>query len=183
MSRLGKLPIKIPAGTEVAITPDVITVKGPKGQLQQATHPQVSVVLREAEGGKEVAITVTDAQDRRQRALWGLYRVLIQNMVDGVNAEFTKQLEVNGVGYRVSVSGNTVVLNVGYSHPVEFALPDGIKAAVEKNVLTLTGINKQVLGETAAQIRRVRKPEPYKGKGIKYIDEIIRRKAGKTASS
>lgn len=183
MSRLGKLPIEIPAGTEVTVTADTITVKGPKGQLQQATHPQVQVTVGEAEGKPAVLVAVGDTENRRQRALWGLYRVLVKNMVDGVNREFTKQLEVNGVGYRVAVSGTKVVLNVGYSHPVEFPLPAGITASVEKNVLTLTGIDKQLVGETAAQIRRIRKPEPYKGKGIKYVEEVIRRKAGKTATS
>lgn len=183
MSRLGKLPIEIPAGTEVDISSDAITVKGPKGTLQQPAHSKVTVAVQEEDGTKQVVVSVADPENRRERALWGLYRMLVKNMVDGVNTEFTKQLEVNGVGYRVSVSGNKVVLNVGYSHPVEFALPEGVSAAVEKNVLTLSGINKQLVGETAARIRRIRKPEPYKGKGIKYIDEVIRRKAGKAAAS
>lgn len=183
MSRLGKLPIEIPAGTEVTVTADAITVKGPKGTLHQPAHSKVTVAMETVEGVQSAVVSVGDPTDRRERALWGLYRVLVQNMVDGVNKEFTKQLEVNGVGYRVSVSGNKVVLNVGYSHPVEFELPAGISASVEKNVLTISGIDKQAVGEVSAQIRRIRKPEPYKGKGIKYIDEVIRRKAGKTAAS
>ena len=130
---------------------------------------------------KEIKFSVDNQDDGREKALWGLLRTLVKNMVDGVNQGYEKKLEINGVGYRAAVSGDKLTLNVGYSHPVVYRLPAGVKAEVEANLITLTGIDKQLIGETAAQIRRIRKPEPYKGKGIKYIDELLRKKAGKTA--
>ena len=183
MSRLGKLPIEIPTGTEIKIQDDFIIVKGPKGELKQATHLAVKIDITEEDGKKIVKVSRVNEKDSKSKAFWGLYRVLIQNMVDGVNKEFEKQLEVNGVGYKVSIAGNKLTLNVGYSHPVDYELPQGVAGKVEKNVITISGINKQQVGEAAAQIRKIRKPEPYKGKGIKYMDEVIRRKAGKTAAS
>ncbi|OGF14668.1 50S ribosomal protein L6 [Candidatus Falkowbacteria bacterium RIFCSPHIGHO2_02_FULL_45_15] len=184
MSRLGKLPITIPTGTEVKLQADFITVKGPKGELKQNINPLVKVDIADDEGGKQVIkVTVKNALDKKNRALWGLYRMLINNMVEGVNSGFFKQLEVNGVGYRAAVAGNKLVLNIGFSHPVEFPLPSGIAVSVEKNIITVSGIDKQLVGETAAQIRKLRQPEPYKGKGIKYVDETLRRKAGKTAAT
>ncbi|HKM40399.1 MAG: 50S ribosomal protein L6 [Patescibacteria group bacterium] len=178
MSRLGKLPIQIPAGTEVNIDQGIIRVKGPKGQLEQAIDPMVKVEKTE-EG---LVVTVGKPEDKKERALWGLFRALIANMVTGVNEGYEKKLEVKGVGYKVAVAGNKVNLNLGFSHPLEFVLPEGISAVAEGNNLTISGIDKQLVGETAARIRKLRKPEPYKGKGIKYSDEIIRRKAGKTAA-
>ena len=127
-------------------------------------------------------VTVGKPEDKKERALWGLFRALIANMVTGVNEGYEKKLEVKGVGYKVAVAGNKVNLNLGFSHPLEFVLPEGISAVAEGNNLTISGIDKQLVGETAARIRKLRKPEPYKGKGIKYSDEIIRRKAGKTAA-
>ena len=183
MSRLGKLPIELPSGTEVNIQDDYITVKGPKGELKQKNHVLVNIKLADGENGKQVEVSVDDVKNKASRAMWGLYRMLIKNMVDGVNKDFEKKLEINGVGYRASVAGKVLTLNVGYSHPVEFTIPEGITIVVEKNIVTISGIDKQMVGETAAQIRKVRKPEPYKGKGIKYSDEVIRRKAGKTAAS
>ena len=178
MSRLGKLPIEIPAGTKARIEGGFIIVNGPKGELKEKMHDQVKVIINE----KEIIVDIVNKENKKEKALWGLYRSLINNMVTGVNKPFEKKLEINGVGYRAAVSGNTLLLNVGYSHQVEFILPKGISAIVEKNIITLSGIDKQAVGENAAQIRRVRKPEPYKGKGIKYIDEVIRRKAGKSSA-
>jgi len=184
MSRIGKLPIEIPPGTEVKLQDDVIIVKGPKGELKQALNPQIQIAIGDnSEGKQEIKVAVKDETDKKNRALWGLYRMLINNMIEGVNKGYAKQLEINGVGYRAAVSGNKLTLNLGFSHPVDFPLPAGISAGVDKNIITITGINKQLVGEAAAQIRQIRKPEPYKGKGIKYVKEIIRRKAGKTAAT
>jgi large subunit ribosomal protein L6 len=179
MSRVGKKPIIIPNGVEVILDGNTVTVKGPKGTLTRTIHPLVQIHMNDGEAGKEVHIQVTNETEKNERAQWGTARSLIANMVEGVIEGFTKQLEVNGVGYRVKLSGKTVVLGVGYSHEVPFALPEGVEAQVEDNVITLTGANKQMVGEVAANIRKIRKPEPYKGKGIKYMDEVIRRKAGK----
>jgi large subunit ribosomal protein L6 len=179
MSRIGKKLIVVPQGVEVSITDEAVVVKGPKGQLEQALHPRVTV--NQDEDG--LRVTVVDPSVKQDNALWGLYASLLMNMVTGVTEGYEKKLEVNGVGYKVAASGNKVTLNVGYSHPVDFTLPEGVQVAVEKNVITLTGINKQLVGQTAADIRKVRKPEPYKGKGIKYVDEVIQRKAGKAGKA
>ena len=177
MSRIGKLPIDIPGGVEVTLGSDAVSVKGPKGTLSSPTHTKV---VYEQEG---TTIVVKRADESRMaRAQHGLRRTLLANMVEGVTKGFTKTLEVIGVGYKVQVQGRKVVLNVGYSHPVDFDLPQGVEATAEGAKLTLTGIDKQLVGETAAKIRRVRPPEPFKGKGIKYIDEHIRRKAGKSGA-
>ena len=178
MSRLGKLPIKIPSGTQIKFENGLLTVKGAKGELKREIHKLVKIEIKE----DEIIVSVKNQEEKLERSLWGLFRTLISNMVIGVNEGFSKKLEVNGVGYRAAVSGNKLNLNLGFSHPVEFPLPDGISATVEGNVVTISGIDKQMVGEVSAQIRRIRKPEPYKGKGIKYSDEIIRRKEGKTAS-
>lgn len=178
MSRLGKLPIILPAGTTAALAKGVLTVTGPKGELKQAIHELIKVVIED----DRILVSVDDKEERQQRAFWGLFHKLIGNMVIGVSQGYEKKLEINGVGYRAALSGQKLTLNLGFSHPVEFILPDGIKGQVEGNVVTVAGIDKQLVGEIAAQIRRKRKPEPYKGKGIKYIDEIIRRKAGKTSA-
>ena len=175
MSRIGKLPIPVPSGVEVSITKSEVRVKGPKGQLATPTHYAVEY---EQEDGR---IMVKRANNSRlARAQHGLRRTLLANCVHGVSQGFSKGLEVNGVGYRVQVQGKTVVLNIGFSHPVEYPLPEGVEAAVEGNRLTISGIDKAMVGEVAARIRRLRPPEPYKGKGIKYVDEQIRRKAGKS---
>lgn len=175
MSRVGKLPIPVPAGVDIAIASDAITVKGPKGTVTLAQHPAVEVVL---EGGVATVRRRDDSRIARQQH--GLRRTLLANAIVGVTKGFEKSLEVVGVGYKVNVQGNTVVLSVGYSHPVNYALPQGIQAKVDGNKIVISGCDKQVVGEVAAQIRRVREPEPYKGKGIKYVDEVIRRKAGKS---
>ena len=178
MSRLGKLPIILPAGTTAVLDKGILTVNGPKGQLQQAIHKFIKVVIEDG----AIMVNVDNKDERQQRAFWGLFHKLIGNMVIGVSQGYEKKLEINGVGYRVSIAGQKLTLNLGFSHPVDFILPDGIKGQVDANIITLTGIDKQLVGEIAAQIRRQRKPEPYKGKGIKYIDEVIRRKAGKTSA-
>ncbi len=178
MSRLGKLPIMLPAGTTAVLNKDILTVTGPKGQLTQAIHQLVSVVIN----SDHIMVAVDNKEDRQQRAFWGLFHKLVGNMVIGVNQGYEKKLEINGVGYRASLAGQKLTLNLGFSHPIEFILPEGISGQVEGNVVTIAGIDKQLVGEISAQIRRLRKPEPYKGKGIKYSDEVIRRKAGKTSA-
>ena len=179
MSRIGKKPIIIPSGVEVTVSDAEVKVKGSKGELKEKIHPLVKVVKKD----KEVLVMVNDPRDKQQKALWGTFRNLINNMVEGVTKGFEKKLEINGVGYRAQVSGKKLTLIVGYSHPVDFELPQGIEAKVEKNIVILSGVDKQLVGETAAQVRRIRKPEPYKGAGIKYVDEVIRRKAGKAAKA
>ena len=178
MSRLGKLPIKLSKETQAKIEDDFIFIKGPKGELKQKLNNLVKIDIN----ADEVVVSVKDKENKKQKAMWGLYRSLINNMAQGVVDGFEKKLEVNGVGYKVSVSGNKITLNVGYSHPVDYNLFEGISAKVEGNVISIFGINKQLVGETAAQIRKIRKPEPYKGKGIKYVDEVIIRKVGKTSA-
>jgi large subunit ribosomal protein L6 len=178
MSRLGKLPIMLPAGTTAVLNKDILTVNGPKGQLTQAIHQLVSVVIN----SDHIMVGVDNKEDRQQRAFWGLFHKLVGNMVIGVNQGYEKKLEINGVGYRASLAGQKLTLNLGFSHPIEFILPEGITGQVEGNVVTIAGIDKQLVGEISAQIRHLRKPEPYKGKGIKYSDEVIRRKAGKTSA-
>jgi large subunit ribosomal protein L6 len=178
MSRIGKRVIAKPAGVDVTIADNTITVKGPKGELTRELHPMVDVQMTE----DQITVHVANPEVKSERSLWGLFNSLIFNMIEGVTKGFEKKLEVNGVGYRVAQSGNKITLNVGFSHPVEFEVPEGVTSSVEKNVITLTSIDKALVGQVAANIRKVRKPEPYKGKGIKYSDEIIRRKAGKTAA-
>jgi large subunit ribosomal protein L6 len=178
MSRIGKKPIEIPQGVEVKFEDSQIIIKGPKGELKQEIHPMVKVEQKD----KQLIVSVTDEGNKTQKSLWGLFGSLIKNMVEGVTEGFNKKLEVNGVGYKVALQGDKLILNVGYSHPVEYNIPKGIETEVDKNIISLSGIDKQLVGETAAQIRRIRKPEPYKGKGIKYDDEVIIKKVGKTAA-
>ncbi|MEO5927118.1 MAG: 50S ribosomal protein L6 [Patescibacteria group bacterium] len=180
MSRIGKKPIPLPNGVEATVASSIVTVKGPKGTLTVPLHPYVSAVL-EADP-KAIVVSVKDPEHVEHRALWGLMRQLIANAVQGVQTPYEKSLEFVGVGYKVALAGRTLNIEAGFSHPVPFPLPEGIEAKVEKQILTLTGISKHLVGETAAQIRRIRPPEPYKGKGIKYTTETIRRKAGKTAA-
>ena len=176
MSRIGRLPVAIPAGVEVKIAEgNVVTVKGPKGTLERALPTEMDIKV---EDGHVVVSRPNDL--KRMKALHGLTRSLIQNMVTGVNEGYTKVLEVNGVGYRASKQGKKLVLNLGYSHPVEMTDPEGIESAVDGNKITVSGISKEKVGQYAAEIRDKRRPEPYKGKGIKYSDEVIRRKVGKT---
>ncbi len=177
MSRIGKMPIELPAGVEVKIANDnTVTVKGPKGTLEQTFSNQIKIELNDN------VITITRPNDIKEvRALHGLTRSLLNNMVIGVTQGFTKELDINGVGYRAAKQGNTLVLNLGYSHQVEVSEIDGITIDVPNpNKLIISGIDKQKVGQFAANIREKRPPEPYKGKGIKYVDEVIKRKEGKT---
>ena len=178
MSRIGKMPIPVPNGVTVEIKEgNLVTVKGPKGTLERALAPEMNLEQKDGE------ITVTRPNDlKRMKSLHGLTRTLLHNMVVGVHEGYTKVLEVNGVGYRAAKQGKKLVLNLGYSHPVEMEDPDGIETAVEGNKITVTGISKEKVGQYAAEIRGKRAPEPYKGKGIKYSDEVIRRKVGKTGA-
>jgi large subunit ribosomal protein L6 len=178
MSRIGKKPIAIPQGVDVKIENTLVTVKGPKGELKLEIHPLVKVAIKD----NEIILDVADQDDKTEKSLWGLFNRLINNMVIGVTKGFEKKLEVIGVGFRVALQGQKLLLNVGFSHQVEYILPQGILGSVEKNIITLTGSDKQLLGETAAQIRRIKKPEPYKGKGIRYFGEVIKKKAGKTVA-
>ena len=176
MSRIGRLPVVIPAGVTVEIKEgNVVTVKGAKGTLERALAPEMGIKLEEG------TVVVTRPNDlKRMKSLHGLTRSLIQNMVTGVSEGYTKTLEVNGVGYKAAKAGKKLTLNLGYSHPVEMEDPEGIESKVDGNKIIVTGINKEKVGQYAAEIREKRKPEPYKGKGIKYSDEVIRRKVGKT---
>ena len=177
MSRIGRMPIAVPAGVTVEIAENnVVTVKGPKGELTRALPNEMTIKL---EDGKIVVERPNDL--KKEKSLHGLTRSLLNNMVHGVTAGFEKKLEVNGVGYRAAKSGNTPTLNLGYSHPVEMIDPEGIISEVQgTNVIIVKGIDKEAVGQYAANIRDKRRPEPYKGKGIKYADEHIRRKVGKT---
>lgn len=177
MSRIGKLPITIPAGVEVKIGDDVIEVKGPKGTL---ATPRTDTVQYAIKDGTVVVTRINDS--RLARAQHGLRRTLLANCIEGVTKGFQKTLEVVGVGFKVAVKGSAVELTLGFSHPVIVDLPDGITAKADGNKLTILGISKEKVGEVAASIRRLRKPEPYKGKGIKYEDEKILRKAGKSGT-
>ena len=179
MSRIGKKTIAIPSGVEVKTSVSTVQVKGPKGELTLALPPHTKVEMAE----NSLNVSVDKPELDTNAALWGLTRALISNMVKGVTEGFTKKLEINGVGYRAEVRGKSVVLSVGYSHPVELLIPNGIVVAVEKNVIIITGVDKQAVGQFAAVIRAQKPPEPYKGKGIKYEDEIVRRKAGKAAKA
>lgn len=181
MSRIGKKPIILPSGFDVTVDAGKVVVKGPKASLTVPLPPHASAEV--AGEPKAVTVTVEQPENVKQRALWGLTRQLIANAVAGLQTPFEKSLEFVGVGYKVAVEGKNIIMDVGFSHRVTFPIPEGIEASVEKQILTLKSIDKHLLGETAAQIRRVRPPEPYKGKGIKYADEVIRRKAGKTAKS
>ncbi len=178
MSRLGKLPIKLPAGVSFTADAKEYTFKGPKGELRLAINKLIAAKVE----NNEILVAPHDKEAKNASAMWGLMWSLIRNSVEGVSVGFVKKLEINGVGYRATVAGNQLNMSLGFSHPIEFKLPKGITASVAANVITLEGADKALVGETAAQIRKIRKPEPYKGKGVKYADEIIRRKAGKAAA-
>lgn len=177
MSRIGKKTIQIPSGVTATFSNDVLTITGPKGTLKRVVNKAVSLDL----SGNEIKVDVVNKEDKKERSLWGTFSAHAQNMVEGVTKGFKKQLEVNGVGYRVAMQGKDLKLDLGMSHTNIFAIPAGLTASVEKNMITLEGSDIELLGQTAAEIRSLRKPEPYKGKGIKYATETIRRKAGKTA--
>lgn len=179
MSRIGKKPIEIPKGVNVSKEGNVVKVKGPKGELNQKIHSNISVEIKDNE------IVVTRPDDSKQnKSLHGLTRALLQNMVTGVNSSYKKELEIVGVGYRAELKGKNLLLNIGYSHPIYFAPPETITFETpSQNQIVISGVDKQLVGQVAAKIRSFREPEPYKGKGIKYVGEHIRRKAGKTAGA
>ncbi|HCU29417.1 MULTISPECIES: 50S ribosomal protein L6 [unclassified Sphaerochaeta] len=179
MSRIGKLPITVPQGVKIAVTDGVVHVEGPKGKLTCPTRSEVVVTIK----GTEVKVAPRD-ESKEANAFQGLYRQLINNMVEGVSKGFSRTLLINGVGYRADLKGNLLTLNLGFSELFEVVIPQGITATVENpNKVVFSGIDKQLVGQTCAEIRSLRGPEPYKGKGIRYDNEVIRRKAGKTASA
>lgn len=174
MSRLGKQPVEVPSGVTVEVAEGVLKVKGSKGQLEKKLPPEVAVTV---EGN---VVTVSKTKETKQaRALWGTIAAHLNNMIAGVTEGFKKELEIEGVGYRAEAQGNKIKLNVGFSHPVELTAPAGVEISVEKSLITVSGIDKEVVGQFAANIRKVKKPEPYKGKGIHYVGEYIIRKQGK----
>ncbi len=175
MSRIGKQPIEIPAGVTITVDDTIVKVQGPKGELEQQIVEGVTVAQEDGQ-----IVVKRESDERIPKANHGLMRTLINNMVVGVTQGFEKKLEVNGVGFRQQVQGQVLKMSLGFSHEIEYKLPDGIQANVEQNVITVSGISKQKVGQTAAEIRAFKKPEPYKGKGIKYIDERILRKSGKS---
>jgi large subunit ribosomal protein L6 len=206
MSRIGKKPVVIPSGVKVEKKDLTLTVTGPKGTLTLALHPKINLSIND----KEILLDVADKEDKREKALWGLFRSLVQNLVDGVTKGFEKKLEVNGVGFKVELTkaeqaleaykrkqkdgasdveyavrrlpnfkGQILEMRLGFAHPVFLQIPSNLTVTLEKNVITVTGADKQLVGQFAAEIRELKKPEPYKGKGIKYADETIVRKAGK----
>ncbi len=175
MSRLGKIPVVIPAGVEVTHADGVLTIKGPKATLAKPMKNDVNIVI---ENG---TITFSPGDTPDAKALWGTYAAHTRNMITGVTEGFSRNLEIEGVGYRAAVDGKNIVLNVGFSHPVNLEIPEGLSAEVVKNVITLSGADKDALGQFAANVRKVKKPEPYKGKGIRYQGEFIIRKQGKKA--
>lgn len=177
MSRLGKIPTQLPAGTEVTVAEGVIAVKGKGGELRRTLNEEVVVEVKDG----AVHVSPRDAESRESRTMWGTFAAHVRNMVAGVNEPYVKKLSVEGVGYKVALNGNKIDLSVGFSHPVSLEVPEGITATVEKNEITVAGIDKDAVGQFAANIRAVKKPEPYKGKGIRYSDEVVRRKEGKRA--
>ena len=179
MSRIGKKPVEIPKGVTVTLKEDVITVKGPKGELQEQIHPDISVEVKDGQ-----VLVIRHSEETKSRALHGLWRALIHNMVVGVTEGYTRKLEIVGVGYRAEIKGSRLNLLLGFSHPIVFSAPDGIKieAPTQTNIV-ISGVHKQLVGLVAAKLRSLRPPEPYKGKGVKYEGEYIRRKAGKAAAS
>jgi large subunit ribosomal protein L6 len=177
MSRIGRKLIPVPAGVTVEQNGTTVTVTGPKGTLTQVLMPGLKLEQRD----NELALSQTEVTPETQKS-YGLMRTLIANMVIGVSAGFERRLEINGVGFRAAISGNVITLSLGFSHPVIYNLPNGVTSVMEKNQIVITGFDKQLVGQVAANLRSLKKPEPYKGKGIKYIEERIKRKAGKTAT-
>lgn len=175
MSRIGKQPITVPAGVTITVDEQAITVKGPKGELSQFMMPGIIVKVE----GDTVTVS-RESDEKVHRSKHGLMRTLINNMVVGVTEGFEKKLEINGVGFRVALAGSGLKLNLGFSHDVIFNIPEGIQAKVEQNTITISGVSKQLVGQVSAEIRALKKPEPYKGKGIQYVGERVLRKSGKS---
>jgi len=177
MSRVGKNPVAIPSGIKVSVDGAVVVVKKGNDEKRLDTHGRVGIEIKENE-----VVLSRAGEDKQSSAYWGTYRALLANVMEGLDKGFKKSLEINGVGYRAAVNGKVLELQLGFSHPVNFDIPEGITITVEKNVIHISGTDKQTVGQVAAEIRAFRPPEPYKGKGVKYTDETIIRKAGKTAS-
>ena len=178
MSRTGKKLITIPAGTEVSVSDSEIVVKGKGGTLKRAMHGEVSVTV----DGKSISVTPV-SQSRLARALWGTYAAHIRNMIQGVGKPFVKKLQIEGIGFKAELSGKTLSLAIGFSHPVKVTIPEGLHVALEKNVITVSGSDREQVGQFAASMRSLKKPEPYKGKGIRYEGEVVRKKQGKKVTS
>jgi large subunit ribosomal protein L6 len=178
MSRIGRKPVTLPKGVTLQVQGNTVAVKGPKGELRRNLHPEMQIALE-----KDQFTVARPSDDKRHKALHGLTRTLVQNMVDGVSKGFSKSLEIQGVGYKAEAKPYGVNLIVGYSHPVKYEAPKGIKISVDNNVMVkIEGADKELVGQVAAELRQVRPPEPYKGKGIRYVGEHVRRKAGKTGA-
>ncbi len=182
MSRIGKKPVYITNGVSVTVTDTDVTVKGPKGELKRLLTPQVHIEQKKTEEGNEY-LEVTVQDEKNNKAIWGTIRAHLENMVKGVSEGWTKELELNGVGFKMNLQGKKLVLSLGFSHEIEYMITDGIDASIEGNILTISGTDKELVGKTASEIRAFKKPEPYKGKGFRYTDEIIKRKAGKAAKA
>lgn len=178
MSKIGRAPIEIPQGVDLSVKDRLVTCKGPKGELSLELHECIALSTE----GNVATVSIAKNDDECAPALWGLSRALVQNLVMGVSEGFEKKLEIQGVGYKANMQGKTLVLNLGYSHDIKYSAPEGVDIVVDGNIVTISGIDKQKVGQAAAEIRAYRKPEPYKGKGVRYIDEQVRRKVGKTAA-
>jgi len=176
MSRVGKKPILIPEGVEVKIEGNIVTIKGPKGELQKEIRPEIGVEISE---GK--IVVSPKIETKKTKAIWGLTRALLSNMIKGVTEGYEKKLEIEGLGYRALLEGTDLLLYVGFTHPVKIKASEGIKFSIEKNIITVAGIDKELISQIAAKIRKIKPPEPYKGKGIRYLGEVVRRKVGKKA--
>ncbi|MEK9155200.1 MAG: 50S ribosomal protein L6 [Patescibacteria group bacterium] len=182
MSRIGKKPVFLPKGVTATINNGVVTMQGPKGELSLTLHPHAMLTTSEEEGVSRLDVTVQDPE-RADRAVWGTMRALLAQMATGVSEGYSKALELNGVGFKMNLQGTTLTFSLGFSHDVTFPLPTGIAAKIEQNILTISGADAALVGKVAAEIRSMKKPEPYKGKGFRYTDEVIRRKAGKASKS
>ena len=178
MSRIGKKPIEIPQGVEILIDGQKITVKGPKGQLERVVRPEIKVELKENE-----LLCIPVKTTKNTNAFWGLTRALLANMVKGVVEGYEKSLQIEGLGYKANMEGDTLVLMAGFTHSVKIASPEGIKITVDKNIINVSGIDKELVGLTASRIKKVRPVEPYKGKGLRYVGEVVRKKAGKKVTT
>lgn len=179
MSKIGKKFISLPEGVQITLPGESVQVKGPKGELSVPLHRAIRIETKD----QKVFVSVAKPDDRRQKALWGTFRSLVANAILGVTQGFEKKLEIVGVGYKAAVDGSKLILSLGFSHPVEIAIPKGLEVRLEKSIISISGMSKQEVGEFASLVRSKREPEPYKGKGIKYVDELVRRKAGKVVKA
>ena len=178
MSRIGKKPIEIPKGIEVKIEEDLVKIKGPKGELSRKIRPEIKVEIKD-----EKILVSPQIETKKTKAFWGLTRTLLANNIKGVIEGYEKKLQIEGLGYKAEIEGENLILRVGFSHPVEIKAPSGIKLSVDKNIITIFGIDKELVGQVAAKIRKVKPPEHYKGKGIRYLGEIVKIKPGKKVAT